>query len=129
MDIIGFMNAANKAGRYIILAVFVANLLSVSYAQSQAAYNIGDTMRQLCNISQTFLGAAVMVLIVLAGVTYAIGQILGAETRARATVWATAMLTGALIGAVIYIVTPMILNSLLGLTTGTTNPCDFGTPT
>jgi hypothetical protein len=86
-------------------------------------------MITLCSISQTFLGAAVMVLIVLAGVTYAIGQILGAETRARATVWATAMLTGAIIGAIIYIVAPTIINALLsnsGVTPlggGSSNPC------
>ncbi len=127
MDIIGSMRMVNKVGKYLILAIFAINMVSLSFAD--ASGNITSALSNLCSLSQVFLGASVMVLIVLAGVTYAIGQILGAETRARATVWATAMLTGALIGAVIYIVTPMILKSLLGLTTGTTNPCDFGTPT
>ncbi|MFH1471040.1 MAG: hypothetical protein ABIF01_04790, partial [Candidatus Micrarchaeota archaeon] len=38
---------------------------------------------------------------IMAGGIYAIGQMLGAETRARASVWATAMLVGGVIGLVI----------------------------
>ncbi|MFH1447725.1 MAG: hypothetical protein ABIG39_02580, partial [Candidatus Micrarchaeota archaeon] len=38
---------------------------------------------------------------ILAGGIYAIGQVLGAETRARASVWATAMLVGGVIGLII----------------------------
>ncbi|MBI5228254.1 hypothetical protein HY988_06705 [Candidatus Micrarchaeota archaeon] len=65
-----------------------------------------------------------MLLIVLAGAIYAIGQILGAETRARATVWATAMLTGAVIGIIIYILAPVILIALVPGATGKAgNPC------
>jgi Na+-driven multidrug efflux pump len=65
-----------------------------------------------------------MVLVVLAGATYAIGQILGAETRARAAVWATAMLTGAVIGIVIYIIMPPLLKILLPTNAGGTAICD-----
>jgi hypothetical protein len=54
--------------------------------------------------------------------------VLGAETRARASVWATAMLTGAVIGILIYLITPMVLKALLadtGVTfvEGQENPC------
>jgi hypothetical protein len=125
MDTIGYMNAFNKYGRYLLLAVAAINLVSI--ANAQAATNISSALGSLCLLSQTFLGAAVMVLVVLAGVTYAIGQILGAETRARATVWATAMLTGAIIGIIIYIVAPLIISALIGsgngITVSTTNPC------
>lgn len=40
------------------------------------------------------------------------GQMMGAETRARANTWATAMLVGALIGIIIVTVTPSILKLL-----------------
>jgi len=58
-------------------------------------------------------------MLVLAGVIYAGGQMMGSETRARTTVWATACLTGALIGILIVVIAPPILDALLS-TTGTT---------
>ncbi len=61
------------------------------------------------------MAAAIMIMILLAGATYAFGQVLGAETRARASVWATAMMTGALIGALIYLITPVIIDALIDL--------------
>ncbi|MDD5340370.1 MAG: hypothetical protein PHV13_03910 [Candidatus ainarchaeum sp.] len=132
MDIIGCMNAVNKVGKYLILALFAINLVSMSFAQS-ASSSLGTALQDLCHMSQMFLGAAIMVLIVLAGATYAIGQVLGAETRARATVWATAMMTGALIGAIIYLITPIIIRALLPnlsqISGTTTDPCAFTTTT
>ena len=139
MDVIKSMNALNKMGRYLLLTVFVINLVSMASAlniiathetsSNGATTGISTALSSLCVLSQTFLGAAVMVLIVLAGATYAIGQILGAETRARATVWATAMLTGAIIGIIVYIVAPMIIVALLGSGSGisanATTPCSL----
>ncbi|MFA6908077.1 MAG: hypothetical protein WC263_04590, partial [Candidatus Micrarchaeia archaeon] len=55
---------------------------------------------------------AAMLMIILAGVIYAAGQMMGAETRARANVWATACLTGALIAILIAVVAPAVLNSI-----------------
>jgi hypothetical protein len=52
---------------------------------------------------------AAMLAIVLGGVIYAAGQIMGAETRARANVWATAALTGALIAIMMAVVAPAVL--------------------
>ena len=124
MDILSSMNKINTIGKYLILTILVLNLFSVSYATS----GLSNALKALCSMSQQFLGISVMILIVLAGTIYAIGQILGAETRARAAVWATAMLTGAIIGVIIYIVTPAIVRLLLPSTTvitGTSdNPCN-----
>ena len=123
MDIVGYVNKLSSVGRYLLLTVLVLNLMSVSFASG----NLGSALKQLCTMSQQFLGITVMVLIVLAGVVYAIGQVMGAETRARAAVWATAMLTGAVIGIIIYIVTPVLVSTLTtgtGVTvSGTGNPC------
>jgi hypothetical protein len=115
------MRKVNAIGKYFIVAVLMLNFLSVVMAEattSTAEGNIRDALYQLCSLSQTFLGVAAMVLIVLAGTIYAIGQVLGAETRARASVWATAMLTGAVIGILIYLITPILLTALLSGTGG-----------
>ncbi|MDD5023397.1 MAG: hypothetical protein PHU63_04475, partial [Candidatus ainarchaeum sp.] len=55
-----------------------------------------------------------LILVVLAAIIYAAGQVLGAETRARANVWATSMFVGAVIGGLIYLVVPVFLGALLG---------------
>ena len=74
---------------------------------------IQNAIAQLCQDAQTILGAAVMLLVVLAAVVYGIGQVMGAETRARASVWATSMIIGAVIALVIYLVVPMIIGQLV----------------
>ena len=61
--------------------------------------------------------AFAMLMIVIAGVIYAAGQVMGAETRARANVWATAALTGALIGILIYAIAPGVLALIYGQNT------------
>ncbi len=129
MNIIEVMNTINKYGRYLAILVLLLNLFSVSFAD--ATSQIKSAMTELCEVAQSFLILSAMVLIVLAGAIYAIGQIMGAETRARAAVWATAMLTGAIIGLVIYLVTPYVISTLLPKGTSTSinpaNPCQFTT--
>ncbi len=125
MDMFNIINKTRTFGKYILLTVLVMNLLSVSFAQTA----IQSALRDLCSASQTFLAGAIMIMILLAGATYAIGQVLGAETRARASVWATAMMTGALIGALIYLLTPVLIQALLGQQTAISinpaDPCSF----
>ena len=128
MNILNIMNKINSIGKYLALFVLAINFLSLAYAaDTEQPQGLTKALTQLCTISQQFLGLTVMVLIVLAGTIYAIGQILGAETRARAAVWATAMLTGAVIGVLIYILTPYIVKTLLegqtGITITPANPC------
>jgi hypothetical protein len=111
MNIIGYMNKLNAIGKYLIMVVLVLNFASIAFA---SATNLASALNILCTNARTFLGATAMILVVLAGATYAIGQLLGAETRARAAVWATAMMTGAVIGIVIYIIMPPIIGALMG---------------
>ena len=127
MNILGNMQKLKSFGKYLLIAVLLVNFASM--VTGSGAANITSALGVLCRTAQTFLGAAVMVMIVLAGLTYAIGQIMGAETRARAAVWATAMLTGAVIGLVIYLITPPIVGALVGTNVGLSasasgNPCE-----
>ena len=66
----------------------------------------------LCRDLQTLLPIVAMLMVIVAGVIYASGQIMGAETRARANVWATAALTGALIALLIWAIAPAVLTSI-----------------
>ena len=122
MNILSIMDKVSMIGKYLVIAVLTLNL--VSLVNASAVENISTALSELCNLSRTFLGAAIMIMIILAGATYAIGQVLGAETRARASVWATAMLTGAIVGALIYVITPFVVGYILGAESGT-GGCDF----
>ncbi len=122
MDILKRIGFVGSIGRFLLLSILVLNLVSLANAQGAS---VTAAMSGLCTIVQSFLGIAAMMLIVLSGVVYAAGQVLGAETRARASVWATAMLTGAVIGILIYLIVPGIIATMLNQPLGT-NPCTFG---
>jgi hypothetical protein len=123
MNVFGIMESINKVGKYFVVFVLVVSLFGVVSAQQ----NVIDAMERLCTIARSFLGIAAMLLVVLAGTTYAIGQMMGAETRARAAVWATAMLTGAVIGIIIYLVAPALIAILMGGAGAEpgADPCDY----
>jgi hypothetical protein len=106
-------------------AVFL--LLLVSYGMPVSTTPGGGTppapstllkaINNLCYDLTQLLPVVSMLMVVVAGVIYAAGQVMGAETRARANVWATAALTGALIGLLIYAIAPPVLQTIYG--TGT----------
>jgi len=75
---------------------------------------VNDATFNLCGAVIALLPIVAMLMIVIAGVIYAAGQMMGAETRARANVWATAALTGALIAILIYAIAPKVLTAILG---------------
>ncbi len=112
MDL-SYLNKVNSIGKYLIVAILALNLVSLSFAGGGGQTGISSALQSLCTMAKTVLGIGVMLMIILAGAIYAVGQMLGAETRARATVWATAMLTGAVIGVIIYLVTPVIVQALM----------------
>jgi len=93
-----------------LVGVSMANTTHVSGALSTA----GIALNNFCYGLMQLLPVASMLMVVVAGVIYAAGQIMGAETRARANVWATAALTGALIGVLIYAVAPSVLGTIYG---------------
>ncbi len=75
--------------------------------------NLPNAINGLCGALQTLLPVVAMLMVIVAGVIYASGQIMGAETRARANVWATAALTGALIALLIWAVAPGVLGAIV----------------
>ena len=73
---------------------------------------LSGALGSLCSGLTSMLPVAAMLMTVLAAVIYAAWQMMGAETRARANVWATACLTGALIAILIAVVAPSVLGMI-----------------
>jgi hypothetical protein len=97
----------------MIIGLFLAlNLIGTLVAAVSGVSAIGNTLGCLFITIKNVLAVGMLLLVVLAAVIYAVGQVLGAETRARASVWATAMFVGAIIGALIYLLLPYVLGLL-----------------
>ena len=71
--------------------------------QLSGSFNLDDMISKLMGTASSAFSVLIIVLVVLSAAAYALGQLSGAETRARATVWATGLLAAALLCAVIYI--------------------------
>lgn len=91
---------------------FVVLAAAVFAANTQPLGGLHNAVVGLCGEAKSLLPVVAMTMIVFSGIIYAAGQILGAETRARANVWATAALTGALIGILIYAIAPSVLSAI-----------------
>ena len=131
IDPISAMQTINRFGKYFLIAVFLVNFIGMAFATDSPAGGTGGTtniqtaMTKLCQDARSILAIGVMLMVIMAAVVYAVGQILGAETRARASVWATAMITGAVIGIVIYLVVPTLIGIMISGNAPTTDPCVF----
>ncbi|MFA6908227.1 MAG: hypothetical protein WC263_05365 [Candidatus Micrarchaeia archaeon] len=110
-----------KIGIFVVMAALVASVFATSLLTG-----LTQSINDLCVGLKSMLPIAAMLMIILAGVIYAAGQMMGAETRARANVWATAALTGALIAILIAVVAPAVLSSIYGAS-WSTNPGVTGT--
>ncbi|MFH2100554.1 MAG: hypothetical protein ABII71_00500 [Candidatus Micrarchaeota archaeon] len=111
------------AGRIMMVLMLLTGFAFAG--NTSGTENLEQAMEDLCNNARALLGIGAMLLVILAAAVYAIGQIVGAETRARASVWATAMLTGAVIGVIIYMLVPTIVATILGSDSPGDNPCAF----
>ena len=96
-----------KIGIFVVLALMVASVFATTLLTG-----VTQAVKDLCSGLTAMLPIAAMLMIILAGVIYASGQMMGAETRARANVWATAALTGALIAILIAVVAPPVLTAI-----------------
>lgn len=76
--------------------------------------SLQTALETLCSDIESIVPIVAFIMILAAGVIYAVGQLMGAETRARASVWATAMFVGAIIGILIVVITPKVLGSIYG---------------
>ena len=111
--------------KFAVLIALVLAVSIVSAAQGTLLTGLTKAINDLCVSLKSLLPVAGMLMIMVAGVIYASGQVMGAETRARANVWATAALTGALIAILIVVVAPPVLKTIYvgsGSDTGWSDP-------
>jgi len=78
-----------------------------------ASAKIKEALFSLCGLIKNVLGVGMMFMVVASALVYSLGQTMGAETRARASVWATSMFNGAIIAALIYLLVPFVLRTML----------------
>ena len=104
-------------GRGVISFAMLLCLLAVGFAQ-ESPEGIKTGVCLLAEYARSLMGAIVFALVIMAAIVYAAGQVLGAETRARASVWATAMIVGAVIGIIIFVLVPGILGAMLNQDVG-----------
>ena len=97
---------------FLMLALFVG--LVAADGPVVGSEGLMSAIGELCQLVKTLLPTVALLMIIAAGVLYAAGQWMGAETRARASVWATAMLTGAVIAILIAVIAPWILGLIWG---------------
>jgi hypothetical protein len=110
---------ASVWAKSMLVAVFIAAVLvALLYAilpglqqPSEDPLYFERIIKDMSRLAQDALVVLIVVLIVLAALVYALGQMAGAETRARASTWATGMLAGALFATVLYVIFFQILTS------------------
>jgi hypothetical protein len=103
--------------RALYAALFFGLFISLAFAQNNPGSQLLQALLDLCSSLRTLVPVAAMLMVLFASVVYATGQMMGAETRARANVWATSALTGALIGILISVVAPAVLATIAGQAT------------
>ena len=96
--------------KMFVLAVLALAAFAFAATPPTVLNSVTGAVADLCKALRDLLPVAGMLMIIFAGVIYAAGQMMGAETRARANVWATAALTGALIAILIAVVAPAVFN-------------------
>ena len=96
-------------------ALLVAFVLLSNVASAQLA----SQLLSVCLTIKGIVPVVALLMFIMAGGIYAIGQVLGAETRARAAVWSTAMLVGGAIGLIIAASAGYLLRMFSGAAIGT----------
>lgn len=96
----------NRNMLFVMAVMLIANMVFAQALSEQ----LNSIMTQIQNI----VPVVALVMIVLAGLVYAAGQVMGAEMRSRANVWATSLLVGAIIGLVLAASAPGIVGLFSG---------------
>ncbi len=112
-----------------VLYLFLVFSSSFHAAATCCPANISDletALQCLCCTLYDYVSIVAFLMINLSSVIFALGNMFGAETRARANVWATSMLTGAIIGLVLIIIVPSFIAIVLGYSSFDASECKFG---
>ncbi len=99
--------------RNTVLAIVFGILISSVFAQTTdgSLSSISELAKSLTKSVYCLLGPVAMLLVVVAAVVYAVGQVGTSEMRAKAQSWATWALVGAVMAFVIKVVGMMIVTT------------------
>src|SRR5271157_6531 len=95
------------------LLMLLLLLPAIVAAQSTGQQSAFDLIIAQTNIIYLLVVGLMFVMIVLAAAVYVVGQLLGAETRAKATIWAQGMLVAVAISIGVILVLNAILPTFL----------------
>ena len=101
-----------RAADFIFIAA-IAAALGISFGVGGVT-SLANSVSAFCAGISGILPIAAVLAVFASAVIYIIGQFTGAETRARAVVWATTLFIGALIAILVQVVTPTILSGIYG---------------
>jgi hypothetical protein len=98
----------------LFIGLFILGfLINLTFGETQSG-RLTSVLKCTCGTAYGLLPPISMLLVLAAAVTFAAGQIFGAETRARATGWATAMIVGAVLGFILAAILPYLVLALAG---------------
>jgi drug/metabolite transporter (DMT)-like permease len=72
----------------------------------------GELMNNICYSMRAMMPVVSLTLLVVAGLVYAIGKVLGQEFRSKTESWATTIVIGAVLGLVLAVSAPFIIQTL-----------------
>lgn len=87
-----------------ILAFMI--FFGISYA------GVGELINNVCFQIRNILPLISVILLVIAGLIYAIGKVLGQEYRSKTESWATTIIIGAVLGLILGVSAPFIVKTI-----------------
>jgi hypothetical protein len=91
------------------IAFFMLGGLFAGPTKPPAEGTMGAALQSIAEQIQSLVPIVALLMLVMAGLIYGIGQVMGAEVRGRAAVWAQALLIGAIIGLMIMALAPHLI--------------------
>lgn len=92
-----------KSAMFFILIILIT-ITSITFSA-----DLQTELTKICNQLKDLFTILLVFTIILSAAAYGIGQILSAEMRARAVVWAQGMILAAIFAAILYVTIPYIL--------------------
>ena len=100
-------------GKKILWTILIGTIIMGSiFAAGNGFTTLTGAVQAICTAVKSLLPVIAILMVIGAGVIYAGGQFMGAETRSRANVWATNMMIGAIIALLITVIVPPLLDAL-----------------
>lgn len=111
-------NMLAGVGVSAVIIILLYTFLPHFFAGEVGNIDLVKLISDIRQLAEQALVVIILLFLVLSALTYAMGQAFGAETRARATVWATGLLSGAMVAALLYILITQLIRPLESVLAG-----------